>query len=162
MRVSRETIYAAFWSKVSAAVIDNSVVTSLPTAFTTTNRRLKHWDDVPANMQPALFMIEHRQMVKQTKGIPPTWDLELELFVYDNCGGVSGAIPGQRLNYLLDAIDNALAAPYDGGYQTLGGLVSHCWISGTIEIYEGYTGMMDQSVAIVPVAIRVPDSSGPV
>jgi hypothetical protein len=157
MNVPRETIYAALWAKASGAIDPR---TGTP-AFITKSRRLRHWDDVAPDQQPALFMIQHEQTPQQVKGLPPKWDFRLSLFVYDNCGEASDAIPGQRLNYLLDAVDNALAPDFRG-YQTLGGLVSHCWIEGTIEIFEGYKGMMNQSVAIIPVGIRVPDSSGPV
>jgi hypothetical protein len=132
-------------------------------AFPTSSRRLRHWDDVPPSEQPALFMVENLENVKQVKGIPPTWTFHPHLFVYDNVQSDPDAIPGQRLNILLDAIDNALApVGGSGGYQTLGGLVSHCWISGPIDIYEGYKAMLDQSVAIVPIEIKIPDSSGPV
>jgi len=154
--LARETIYAAFWAKALTA--KDRTTGWLP--FKTYDRRLQHWNNVPAGNQPAMFMVEHQQVVHQTKGLPPTWNFHLSLFVYDNCGGSSKAIPGQRINNLLDAIDDAFAPVI--GYQTLGGLVSHCWISGPIEIYEGYEGMMDQSVAIIPFEIRVPDDSGPV
>src|SRR6266404_2664085 len=156
MIIARETIYSAFWDKAKSAV-DR---TTGWTPFKTMSRRLQHWNNVAAGDQPAMFMVEHQQVVKQTKGVPPTWDFHLSLFIYDNCGGDSTAIPGKRLNDLLDAIDDAFAPVI--GYQTLGGLVSHCWISGPIDIYEEYEGMMDQSVAIIPFDIRVPDASGPV
>lgn len=157
MLIQRETIYAAFWAQAIQAVDVRTAVSP----FNTMSRRLKHWDDVPAGEQPAMFMIQHEQTPHQVKGLPPTWNFHLSLFVYDNCNSEPTAIPGQRMNYLVDAIDTALA-PDIRGYQTLGGLVSHCWISGPVEIYEGYKGMMDQSVAIIPVEIRIPDSSGPV
>lgn len=156
MIITRETIYKAFWDKALTA-IDRS---SKWSPFKTTNRRLRHWNNVPADEQPAMFMVEHQQVVHQTKGLPPIWMFHTSLFVYDNCGGDSSAIPGQRMNNLIDAIDDAFAPVRD--YQTLGGLVSHCWISGPIDIYEGYEGMMDQSVAIIPFEIKIPDASGPV
>ena len=110
-----------------------------------------------------MFMIEHQQVVHQVKGLPPTWIFNLSLFLYDNCSGDPAALPGPRLNALLDAVDDALAPTGgSGGRQTLNGLVSHCWIAGPIETYEGYEGMMDQSVAFIPWEIKVPDSSGPV
>jgi hypothetical protein len=34
-------------------------------------------------------------------------------------------------------------------YQTLNGIVSHCWISGKIEIIEGV--LNNQGIAIIPV-----------
>lgn len=128
--------------------------------FITLSRRLKHWVDVPANLQPALYMVQNLNTVKQTKGVPPKWGLHPKLYIYDNCGSDPQADTGNRINWLIDAIDQALA-PNVLGRQTLGDLVSHCWISGPVEVYEGFDGMMDQSVAIIPIDILVPDSSGP-
>ena len=148
MITRRETIYVALWEMLNA----------IP-QFVTRSRRLQHWNDVAPALQPALFMVQHQQVVQQVKGLPPTWHFSLSLYIYDHCNGDASAIPGQRLNVLLDAVDDALAANAVGE-QTLGGLVSNCWISGPIEIYEGYTGMMDQSVAIIPIEIKIPDASG--
>ena len=57
------------------------------------------------------------------------------------------------LNPLLDAVEAALAPDPVGHVQTLGGLVSHCWIAGRIQTDEGVPG--GQAVAIVPVEILV-------
>lgn len=130
-------------------------------AFVTKNRRLKHFDDVAAVQQPALYMVQNMNTVKQTKGIPPTWRLHPKLYLYDNCGSDPTADTGNRINWLVDAIDNALK-PNVLGYQTLDGLAAYAWISGAVEVYEGFQGMLDQSVAIIPCEILVPDSSGPV
>lgn len=151
MILARETIATAFWARVSPLS---------PSPFITASRRLRHWNDVPANEQPAIFMTQNHMPVTQRKGVPPTWRMMFNLFLYDNCQGTSGAIPGQRLNPLIDAIDGAFA-PNALGEQTLGGLVSHCWISGPIEVYEGFAGMMDQSVVIFPFEVEIPDAGGP-
>ena len=45
--IVRETIYAALWELGASAA-----------QFTSTNRRLRHWADVAAAEQPALFMSE--------------------------------------------------------------------------------------------------------
>ena len=58
------------------------------------------------------------------------------------------------LNPLLDAVVAALApggADLAVNAQTLGGLVSHCWLAGKIETDEGALG--GQAVAILPVEI---------
>lgn len=157
MILAREDVYGAFWTKVSAA---KSRLTG-QSPFVTMSRRLRHWNNVAKEEQPAMFMVEHQQIVHQQKGVPPKWVFNLSLFLYDFCA--DGDIPGPRLNVLLDAVDDALAPlGGSGGRQTLGELVSHCWISGPIETYEGYEGMMNQSVAIVPIEITIPDASGPV
>lgn len=151
MIIARETIYAAFWAQVSGL-----------TAFKTKSRRLVPWSKLAKEAQPALYMQQHQNIVHQTKGVPPSWSFLLSLFVYDHCGNDANAIPGQRLNALLDVIDTAFAPNVVTGRQTLGGLVSHCWMVGPIEYYEGYETMMNQSVLIIPFEIKVPDASGPV
>ena len=58
--------------------------------------------------------------------------------------------PAPALNVLLDAVEVALAPDFTG-YQTLGGLVYDCKISGKIETLEGILG--GQEVALVPIEI---------
>jgi hypothetical protein len=157
MIIAREDIYVAFWNVALSAKLRSSGL--FP--FITYSRRLKHWNNVPASEQPAMFMVQPTQTPEQTKGLPPIWNLHVQLFLYDNCGDDNAAIPGTRLNNLVDALDDAFC-PTPGARQTLGNLVSHCWISGGVQLYEGFEGMMNQSVAIMPFEIRVPDASGPV
>lgn len=147
MILDRELIFSTFWSRVSGIA-----------EFVTKSRRLRHWDDTPN--QPALFMVQHTQNPAQKLGLPPIWTFNLLLFVYDNVGNDETAIPGQRLNVLVDLIDRALAPTLGQEAQTLGGLVNHCWISGPVETYEGYAAMLNQSVAVIPVQITVPNDSG--
>ena len=150
MILSREVIYAALWGKVAR----------LP-QFRTRSRRLRHWEDVTPDKQPALFQHQRPQTPHQTKGIPPAWNLGAEFYIYHHCGGNETVIPATILNELVDAVDQALA-PDINQLQTLGGLVSHCWITGPVEYYEGIGALMEQSVVIIPIEIRVPDGSGPV
>jgi hypothetical protein len=158
MIVARETIYTAFWNQVLTAKDRTSGL--FP--FVTSSRRLVHWANVSSDQQPAIFMTEPQEHVEQKLGVPPKWMFRLSLFIYDNCGSDPTALPGPRVSALLDAIDDALTPlGGPGGRQTLGGLVHRCWINGSVMRYEGIEGMMDQSVAIVPIEILVPDSSGP-
>jgi hypothetical protein len=141
--MTRETIYAALFAKVSA-------ISGLVTA----SRRLRHWSDVKSSEQPALFQIQKTEDPTQKRGLPTVWNLDADLYLYVHSGKDHSAIPSTQLNRFLDAIEAALA-PTDPvtNAQTLGGLVSHCWISGRIETDEGVLG--DQAVAIIPVAILV-------
>ena len=139
--MTRETIYAALFAKVSSAA-----------GLVTASRRIKLWVDVPAAKQPALFQIEKHQIMKQQRGMPPKYYLHAELYLYVNAGNNPDAVSSTLLNNMLDAIEASLA-PDDpmGNVYTLGGLVSHCWISGTIETDEGALGA--QAVAIIPIEI---------
>jgi len=118
----------------------------------TFDRRLKHWKDVPASAQPALFVLADGQAVeRQGRGLSAL-TIRVRAYLYSRNND------GTCQNDLLDAIDDALA-PIDGDPDygaecTLGGLASSCRIEGEIETDEGLLG--DQAVAIVPITIVVP------
>lgn len=137
--MNRETIYAALFAKVNAI---NGIVTS--------SRILQHWNDVTPRDQPALFQTQVNESPEQRKGLPPKWTLRAQLYLYVNRGGDHKIIPSQKINELIDKIETALK-PDGNGFQTLGGIVSHCWIDGTIVTSEGLLG--DQEVAIIPIGI---------
>jgi hypothetical protein len=142
--MNREPIYAALFATVATAV-----------NFVTASRRLRHWGDVGPAEQPALFQAQKSETAKRTRGLPPRWTLEVDLYIYAQAPDELTA-PATVLNPLLDAVDAALApggADVATGTQTLGGLVSHCWIAGKIQTDEGVLG--GQAVAIVPIEIMV-------
>jgi hypothetical protein len=141
--MTREPIYAALFAMVSG-------VTGLSTA----SRRLRHWADVPATDQPALFQVQKGETVTERRGLPPKRQFSVELFIYARSGGEANDLPSQILNPLLDGIEAALAPDPGAEVQTLGGLVAHAWIAGRIETDEGVLG--DQAVAIVPIEILLP------
>lgn len=139
--MTREPIYAALFAKLQAAA-----------SFKTASRRLRHWSDVPAGQQPALFMAQRAESVvaqQPVPGLPKKVTLEVDVYVYVRAA--ANAAPGPLINPLLDAIDAALRGDPITGKQTLGGLCEHAWIEGTIETDEGTLG--EQAVAIVPIRI---------
>jgi hypothetical protein len=140
MAISREAIYSALWAKVAGLA-----------GIVTASRRLRHWDDVSPEEQPALFQTQKEQAPEQKYGLPPKWRLYADLYVYVNSGQDPLAVPAIALNEMIDAIEAAIAADPVSGVQTLGGLASHCWINGKIETDEGVLGA--QAVAIIPIEI---------
>jgi hypothetical protein len=143
--MNRETIYSALYAKLQGAA-----------SFNTTSRRLRHWGGVTAAEQPALFQSQKDETAHRTRGQPPKWMLTLDIYVYAQAPD-DATSPATVLNPLLDALEAALApagADLATGVQTLGGLVSHCWISGKITTDEGVLG--GQAVAIIPIEILVP------
>ena len=137
--MNREEIWAALFAK-------------LPTAgFNTKSRRLKHWDDVPKEKQPALFLAQGPETHVRVTGQPAKRTFTGELYVYARTDG--GLDPGPVINPLLDAIEQALEPNAVEQVQTLGGLVDHCRIEGAIETDEGTLG--DQLVAIIPIHMLV-------
>lgn len=137
--MNREAIYQALFDKLA-------IVPGLKTK----SRKLKHWTDVPAAQQPALFQAQRSESAVTTNGTATRWTLNVDVYVYVNTAGSTS--PATKLNNLLDAIETALAPDNPiRNTNTLGGLVVHCRIDGTVETDEGNLG--DQAVAIIPVVI---------
>lgn len=136
-----EPIYAALFAKVSGIA-----------GVKTRSRKLKHWADVPAKQQPALYMSQSGETPEQVRGLRAKWRLKAELYLYVNPGEGRDVIPSQVMNPMLADIRAALAPDnVVANVCTLGGLVSHCWISGEVEVYDGVLG--DQAVALIPIEI---------
>ena len=143
--MNREQIYSALFAKLSGAA-----------NFNTASRRLRHWSDVTSAEQPALFQAQKHETAHRARGQPPKWTLALDIYVYAQAPD-DRASPATILNPLIDALETALApsgADIATNVQTLGSLVSHCWIAGQIVTDEGVLG--GQAVAIVPIEIVVP------
>lgn len=126
----------------------------LSTGVKTASRRLRHWTDVPAKDQPALFTAQGGEAPEQSNGLPPKWRLTVDVYVYITVPN-DKTVPATLLNPILGAVRDAMA-PSEGvdrlrQVQTLGGLVSHAWINGQIEVYDGVLG--DQAVAMIPIEI---------
>lgn len=136
--MNREAIYQALFDKVKNIQ-----------GLKTSSRKLKHWNDVPPSEQPALFQIQLGESPTQSKGMPTTWNFNVSLYLYVNS---QDGYPSELLNIYLDKIEEALKSD-SNGFNELGGLVSHCWIGGSIETDEGVLG--DQAVAIIPISIKV-------
>jgi hypothetical protein len=143
--MTREPIYEALFALLAGSA-----------SFVTTSRRLRHWSDVAAAEQPALFMAQKSETAEQKRGLPTKWICDVDAYVY--CHALDElTAPTTVLNPLLDAVEAALA-PQAGGdlaanTLTLGGLAYQAWINGKIETDEGTLG--GQSVAIVPLRIIV-------
>ncbi|HEY3919446.1 MAG TPA: hypothetical protein VGL83_16780 [Stellaceae bacterium] len=137
----REPIYAALFALVATAA-----------EFVTVSRRLRHWTDVGAAEQPALFQIQKSETAEGRRPLPAKWRAAVDLYLYAQAPDEIAA-PATVLNPLIDAIEAALAPDPFTNVQSLGGLVSHCWIAGKIQTDEGVLG--GQAVAIVPLEILV-------
>ena len=140
MSLAREPIYGALWNLLKA----------LP-GFNTRSRRLAHWADVPKSEQPALFQAQAGEVAIPQRGLPAKWHLSVNLYIYVVADDDPYSSPAPALNALLDSVEAALA-PDIYGFQTIGGLVHNCWISGKIETMEGVLG--GQEVAVVPIEIQ--------
>ena len=136
---NRENIYSALFSLVSYTP-----------HFTTKSRKIRHWADVQPSEMPALFQAQIGETCQQTGGgVPAKRIFNVELYIYASSPNNSDT-PSIQLNDLLDMVENTLAPDYSGK-QTLGGIVSHCWIDGRIQTDEGTLGQI--AVAIIPISI---------
>lgn len=143
-----EQIYQALFEHLSG--IDDFVVKS---------RRLRHFNLVPNEQCPALFITQGNQVESAIKGFNPKVELQAEVYIYIYETDANLA-PSTQLNRMLDQVRDALKPEYPDmcEYQTLGGLVEHCWIDGTIEIFEGAEGMIDgRGIAIIPIRMLITD-----
>jgi len=146
----REPIAAALLALFKAA----------PGGFLTIGRRHVMPPDLTPTQQPALFIaFTSEDTVQKLPTMPGKTTLEASLFVYCRGPGTQEP-PGEEqvltesvLNGLLDDVEAALD-PGDGNPQTLGGLVSRCWIEGTV--YKDPGVLTDQAMAIMPVRMLVP------
>jgi hypothetical protein len=139
MNSPRETIYAALFAVVANAA-----------PFVTTGRRAKLLNEMQPGTLPALFQSQVRETTAQTKGIPPKYTLHVDIILYAT-NPDPNLTASTQLNDLIDAVEAALAPSPATGVQTLGGLVSHCFISGETDIFEGNSGTC--AGAVIPIQI---------
>ncbi len=148
--MTREPIYAALFAFFAGLTSGGSPL------FKTATRRPSHWEQVPAEDQPALLLRPRNEIAEHVKFRPTKWVINFDLLVYVNTGASTddSVIPSQMLNPLLDAIEGALQ-PDDSvtGTCTLGGLVSYAAPHGATDIHLGSLG--DEAVAVVPIRVLV-------
>ena len=126
----------------------------------TASRILRNPEDVQPSEMPALFLSQRpEKYARPGRGLPAKRTLQALVWLYACDPQMTGTVPATQLNNMVDAVEAALAPVGTDlamqGVQTLGGLVSHCWIEGSIEYYEGLDAN-GRSVAVIPVAIRLP------
>jgi hypothetical protein len=139
MIASREAIYSALFTLISDAA-----------PFVTKSRRFRLITDMQPSELPALFQTQAGEETRQVKGIPPKYTLSADITIYAFNPDTNGAATPQ-LNALVDAVEAALAPNPATGLQTLGGLVSHCFISGKTDFFDGVLG--NRAAAVIPVEI---------
>jgi len=143
--VDSEAIYQALFDRLSTKV----------EGLITVSRRLRHFNHVLPVERPAMFITQGNQQEGPVKGLNAKIELAAEVYLYIHEADKDKP-PSAQLNIFVDRIRAAIkpAFPEMCEYQTLGGTVEHCWIDGTIEVYEAVENMLDdQAIAIVPIRI---------
>lgn len=122
--------------------------------FVYRSERLQHPEDAPG--QPALYTRQGDERYSQRRGLPPIRDLEFYLVVYQDVGrDPSHPRPASENDMILEAIEEALRSNLTPDErQTLGGLVNHARIEGTILKDSGDLG--GQGVMMIPILVTVP------
>lgn len=146
--MTREPIYQAVYQFFANLTAGNAPL------FRTSTRHTVSWDKLAPEETPALLFKQHGEEARRRTGFPTIWTLRPVLMLYAHTGAQSdpSIIPGQILNPLLDAIEQALdVLDPKTGKCTLNGLVSHCAIVGTIDMIEGTLG--NEAVAVIPLEI---------
>lgn len=137
--MNREAIYSALFDRLSGIA-----------GLKTKSRILKHWRDVPAEQQPALFMSQSSESPRTTTGEAQQWTLAVDVYVYVQTDGTNP--PGSVLNPIIDAIEAAFTLHPITGQHTLDAPgVAWARINGTIQTDEGTLG--NQAVCIIPIHI---------
>ncbi len=104
---------------------------------------------------PALFLVPNTEQNDQTRGLPPKWTINLDVYLYVNAPQNPTLSPSRLINPLLDEIENMLSIDNRAANVcTLGGLVSHAWLAGQILRGEGIISKSE--IVIVPINILVP------
>src|ERR1035438_2325105 len=134
---SREAIYSALWNLLTATTPAADVAAQ----WNTQSRDLVGWEQVVPPSQPALFMVQTAQHASnETFGLTQ-WKLSATVWIYyrtDSLGDPT--MPRDKLvNEMIDVIEKAIAPPDGFGLQSLGGLVQHTYIDGTVVFDSGLT-----------------------
>lgn len=135
--ISRDPIYAALFNRIK-----------LTAGLVTTDRVLRHWNDVKHPDQPALFLVSGSESGNAQLGRPTIWTLTAKAYLYARTE--KGTVPATVLHGLIDAFELSLSPDPITGKQNLGGACHHCRITA-IEHDEGLLGQ--QGVSIITISI---------
>lgn len=149
--IDREAAWVALFEVLNVALKND---------FVTMGRKHKSPDLLGTEKQPACFLVQVGESKEPgPRGLPGKLTLTGLIVVYlvdnspDEAEGDETELVATKLNRLIQKIDAAIA-PDETDVQTLGGAVSHCWISGETEMDQGIFGK--QAFASIPVHILVP------
>ena len=162
--ISTETIFQNLFSLVSqTTLLDTSGNPTGTAAFATTSRRLPQVSNVGQAEQPAIYQLELNQdVIEKTQGAA-SYELHCDLFVFFRNTGGPNELASSQMNALRDAViyqlqqatlaaDGVTVVPLLGGQrQTLGGVVYHARVKGTVLQNEGTQN--NQGAIVIPVSI---------
>lgn len=124
--------------------------------FTTYDRRILPAPEYAPKIQPALLLCEYGDEVQRQEVLSKqTWHGMIVGYARKPDKTSAGIT---IINPMIDAVMNIVAAdPTTGSLQqTLGGLVSECWVEGEIIKNTGDTDSDGQAIFSIPIRILVP------
>ena len=105
----------------------------------------------PVN-RPCLYVVQVAEHTSQESAFGENrWVLYFTLEVYAQADAASAAVPDTLINAILDGIEFTIQSKPKGMPQTLGGIVTNCWIEG--EIVLGTGQIETQLMMLVPIRI---------
>lgn len=125
----------------------------------TFSQAIKHWDDVVAADQPALFLERQLEDWTQAKVMGVTkFELKPNVWIYFRADGLKtqNTYPDMYIDPLKDAFEQLFQTnPATGGRLTLGGVCQHCFVNGTLASDPGLQDATGQAVVRVPLTIWI-------
>lgn len=122
-------------------------------SWTTVSNRLRLWGDVPADQQPAAFLVTHREKDEYRNLGLVRRRLELGIWCYSRSDPDPGA---PDLDTMMEAFETAfnVADNFSTGCNTLGGLVYWVRIEGNV--FKDPGDLDKQTLLIVPLVVEMP------
>jgi hypothetical protein len=116
---------------------------------------LRHWNEVNTQDQPAMFLHRGPQTASQTSAFGVTkwrWTATIWIYYRTDSYRTNNHYPDEVTDPLIDSIEQLFQTDPLTGRLTLGGLVHHCYIDGTIFADSGMTDD-PQAVILIPITI---------
>ncbi len=152
---TREQVLNALFTQLQNMVFSQLI--NGQATWVTTSRRLKLWGDVPADQQPAAFLVEHEEEDAYRNLGVLRRRLQARVFCYSRTDDLS-SIGGTDLNVILEAFEKVGFAMYSGepshGMNTLGGLVY--WVRVEGRVFKDPGDLDGQALLIVPLSVEMP------
>lgn len=151
---TREQIFTALFGLVSLGEGLGSTPAWTGPALGFTSRRIREFDNLP--VKPAMCQGEFMETYTQKVGLPYKRIYEAEWWFFHNDGVDLASVPTMTDNAIMEAVDAILAPPpyAQDNLQTLGGLVFHCFVDGTVVKVAG--DVAGEGLLVVPIKLLVP------
>ncbi len=155
MTATRNTVFATLFALTANMEVGHTIPVPAFTPFKSRSRKFRHFSKVDPKQQPAFFQTEHSEQAAELTNMPPfrKWTAWWTVFISSNQDDLNIAAT-VYLNDYLDAFDARLRPAPGQSKQTLGGLVHHAFIDGSILKVPGDDD--GQGMLAVPITILVP------